>query len=152
MRKKIQHAGGCSKSGKAAAVGKLPSAQTSYQFRAHGHDTTAENLPTETAGGRERPALFVGKSRNLGGLAAWLNPVNWLLLLIYLYQKTVSPYLPECCRFTPTCSQYAVEALKVHGLWYGTLLVCWRLLRCQPFCKGGYDPVPPVRRKREREN
>ena len=66
-----------------------------------------------------------------------------LILLIRLYQKTLSPLLPECCRFYPTCSCYAVEALRTHGFIKGTALTVWRLMRCQPFCRGGYDPVPP---------
>nr|WP_254872310.1 membrane protein insertion efficiency factor YidD [Victivallis sp. Marseille-Q1083] len=66
--------------------------------------------------------------------------------MIYLYQRIVSPWLPGCCRFTPTCSHYGAEALKQHGFWRGSLLTLWRLLRCQPFCRGGYDPVPPKKR------
>ena len=65
-----------------------------------------------------------------------------LILLIRLYQETLSPLLPECCRFYPTCSHYAVEALRTHGFIKGTALAVWRLMRCQPFCRGGYDPVP----------
>ncbi len=65
-----------------------------------------------------------------------------LLFLIRLYQKYVSPGLPRCCRFTPTCSQYAKEAIEKYGAIKGTGLAVWRVLRCNPFCKGGYDPVP----------
>lgn len=66
-----------------------------------------------------------------------------LLLLLLGYKKIISPCLPRCCRFTPTCSAYAAEAIMVHGPFKGLLLAAGRLLRCQPFCKGGYDPVPP---------
>ncbi|HOV59897.1 MAG TPA: membrane protein insertion efficiency factor YidD [Candidatus Hydrogenedentes bacterium] len=69
--------------------------------------------------------------------------------LIRLYQRFVSPLLGDRCRFYPSCSQYALEALKVHGLVRGCALATWRLLRCQPLCKGGYDPVPPARRARK---
>lgn len=62
--------------------------------------------------------------------------------LIKLYQKFVSPLFPASCRFTPTCSQYALEAFKKHGAVKGLILTAWRLLRCNPFSKGGYDPVP----------
>ncbi|MDD3886081.1 MAG: membrane protein insertion efficiency factor YidD [Victivallaceae bacterium] len=65
-----------------------------------------------------------------------------LIFFVCIYRKTVSPLLPQCCRFEPTCSSYAVEALRVHGFWKGATLTMWRLLRCQPFCRGGYDPVP----------
>lgn len=62
--------------------------------------------------------------------------------LIRLYQRTLSPVQPARCRFTPTCSQYACEAIGHHGILKGGLLAAWRLLRCQPLSRGGYDPVP----------
>jgi len=64
-----------------------------------------------------------------------------LLFLIRGYQTILSPLLPQACRFTPTCSHYAIEAIKQHGSLKGTLLAGYRILRCQPFCRGGYDPV-----------
>ena len=64
------------------------------------------------------------------------------LIIIRCYRLMISPLLPPSCRFTPTCSAYAEEALKKHGILKGTLLSVWRIVRCQPFCKGGYDPVP----------
>lgn len=63
-------------------------------------------------------------------------------LLIRSYQKYLSPGLPPRCRYAPTCSQYALEALRVHGLFKGTILAAWRLLRCNPFSRGGVDRVP----------
>ncbi|UIJ37689.1 membrane protein insertion efficiency factor YidD [Desulfobaculum bizertense] len=68
-----------------------------------------------------------------------------LIFLIRAYQRFISPLFPPSCRFVPTCSSYALEALQVHGLFKGSLLAAWRILRCHPFCKGGYDPVPPRR-------
>ena len=65
-----------------------------------------------------------------------------LICLIRIYKALISPWLPPSCRFTPTCSEYAETALRRHGLFYGTWLMCYRLIRCQPFCKGGHDPVP----------
>jgi putative membrane protein insertion efficiency factor len=65
-----------------------------------------------------------------------------LVFLITLYQKLVSPLLPPSCRYTPTCSQYAREALLKHGVFRGLLLAVRRLLRCHPFHAGGFDPVP----------
>ncbi len=64
------------------------------------------------------------------------------VFFIRLYQKFISPLIGPHCRFTPTCSQYAVEAFLKHGFWKGSLLTIWRILRCNPFGKGGYDPVP----------
>ena len=65
-----------------------------------------------------------------------------LILLIRAYQLAVSPLFPPSCRFIPSCSEYAREALMTHGLVKGTLLGAWRLLRCHPLCAGGLDPVP----------
>ncbi|MGN0493413.1 MAG: membrane protein insertion efficiency factor YidD [Acutalibacteraceae bacterium] len=65
-----------------------------------------------------------------------------LIRLIEFYQKNISPRKIPCCRFTPTCSAYAIEAIQKRGVIVGTALSIWRVLRCNPFCKGGYDPVP----------
>ncbi len=62
--------------------------------------------------------------------------------LVRLYQKFISPIKPSCCRFTPTCSAYAIEAFEKRGFFVGLFLTVWRLLRCNPFCRAGYDPVP----------
>ncbi|MBR6509743.1 MAG: membrane protein insertion efficiency factor YidD [Clostridia bacterium] len=70
-----------------------------------------------------------------------------LIKLIRLYQKGISPYKIPCCRFTPTCSQYAIDAIRIHGAFKGLGLAFWRILRCNPFCRGGYDPVPEKRSK-----
>lgn len=64
------------------------------------------------------------------------------ILLVKGYQRAVSPLLPPACRFTPTCSHYAVEAYERHGFVRGSLLTIRRIGRCHPFCPGGYDPVP----------
>ncbi len=65
-----------------------------------------------------------------------------LQLFVRGYQVTLSPMLGNCCRFTPSCSNYMIEALQVHGAFKGTLLGLWRILRCHPFGASGYDPVP----------
>jgi putative membrane protein insertion efficiency factor len=67
----------------------------------------------------------------------------WMLTRpILFYQHYVSPFTPPSCRFVPTCSQYAVEALKKHGPIKGLALAIWRILRCNPWGGHGYDPVP----------
>ena len=63
--------------------------------------------------------------------------------LIRAYQWVVSPWLGPRCRFYPTCSHYALEAIDVHGAWRGSALATRRVLRCHPWGEGGYDPVPP---------
>ncbi len=66
-----------------------------------------------------------------------------LMIFVRLYQYAVRPLLPAACRFTPSCSDYAVEALRVHGALRGTVLAAWRVARCNPWCACGHDPVPP---------
>lgn len=83
----------------------------------------------------ERPSLW---------RRAWVLP-------ILLYQHTLSRILPPMCRFEPSCSQYALQAILRHGVVRGIALGCWRILRCNPFHPGGEDPVPQRRSKRARE-
>ena len=64
------------------------------------------------------------------------------IALIRFYKKAISPYRPNCCIFVPSCSQYAMEAIEKYGALKGGWLTVKRLLRCNPFSKGGYDPVP----------
>lgn len=72
-----------------------------------------------------------------------LKAISWVLCLpILFYRKFISPLKPPCCRFTPTCSQYAIEALRKHGPFKGLALAIWRILRCNPWGGSGYDPVP----------
>lgn len=68
-----------------------------------------------------------------------------LVAVLRAYQRWISPALPARCRFYPTCSTYAVQAIVTRGTVVGLLLTGWRLLRCQPFHPGGVDPVPPRR-------
>lgn len=65
-----------------------------------------------------------------------------LIAPIRFYQRYISPLTPPACRFTPTCSQYAIEALRTHGPIKGLILATWRILRCNPWGGHGYDPVP----------
>ena len=76
-----------------------------------------------------------------------------LLFLVRFYRKNISPARPPCCRFIPTCSTYALEAIEVHGAVKGGLLSVWRILRCHPFHKEKgfiYDPVPPKKTRLSR--
>ena len=71
-----------------------------------------------------------------------------LSALVRGYQLAISPLLRPSCRFAPSCSEYAYESLVEHGALRGSWLAIRRLLRCHPFCAGGYDPVPPSKRRR----
>lgn len=72
----------------------------------------------------------------------WTIPKIIFLALIRFYQKFISPSQPPACRFYPTCSHYGYQAIYKYGIFKGTALAVWRLLRCNPFNPGGYDPVP----------
>jgi uncharacterized protein len=67
---------------------------------------------------------------------------NFFILLIRFYQGAISPYLMPSCRFTPTCSAYGIEAIRIHGPFKGSWLTLKRLSRCHPWGGNGYDPVP----------
>lgn len=70
-----------------------------------------------------------------------------LLFAIRFYRKHISPHFPPSCKFYPTCSVYAIEAIETHGALKGSLLALWRIVRCSPLTSGGYDPVPPKKHK-----
>ena len=101
-------------------------------------------------GGDERVAEAVAEARRghvkqdplLGTLRSagkWI-----LLLLVRIYQVFLSPFFGGACKFYPSCSRYGYEAIAKHGAWRGSVLAVKRLLRCRPFTKGGFDPVPDV--------
>ena len=74
-----------------------------------------------------------------------------LIGLVKAYRLLLSPWLGQACRFEPTCSAYAIEALERHGAAAGSYLTLRRLVRCQPWCQGGHDPVPPRQERRAGE-
>ncbi len=74
--------------------------------------------------------------RKIIRLPAWA-----MIVTVKLYQQSLSHIIGRQCRFMPTCSQYFIEAVEKHGAIRGGLMGAWRILRCNPFCKGGYDPV-----------
>ncbi len=77
---------------------------------------------------------------------------NLLLGIIRFYRKHISPRLPPMCKYYPTCSAYAIEAIETHGALKGSVLAALRILRCNPLFPGGYDPVPPKKEKKKRDN
>ncbi|RMD79048.1 MAG: membrane protein insertion efficiency factor YidD [Lentisphaerae bacterium] len=68
--------------------------------------------------------------------------VKFAVAMIRMYQRWIRPLLPPLCRFTPSCSEYSIEAYRKLGFWKGSILTVWRILRCNPFSRGGHDPVP----------
>lgn len=77
------------------------------------------------------------KASRISTLAA--RPLIWL---VKMYKLLISPFIGQCCRFYPSCSSYAIEALEKHGLFRGAWFTIKRILRCHPLCEGGVDPVP----------
>jgi len=78
-------------------------------------------------------------------LSRWLSAV--LVLMVRVYQLTLRPILGGQCRFIPSCSEYVIAAVRLRGPAVGLALGVWRLLRCHPFAKGGYDPVPESKQR-----
>ncbi len=72
----------------------------------------------------------------------------FLRATVHFYRLAISPFMAPCCRFQPTCSEYAIEALARHGALAGGWLALRRIVRCHPWCRWGYDPVPEAARRR----
>jgi putative membrane protein insertion efficiency factor len=89
------------------------------------------------------PALASRGSRSPGALSRLLRLIATAPIVVY--QRFVSPALPRRCKYEPTCSRYAVEAIRSYGVLRGVVLAGWRLLRCNPWSYGGYDPVEAQR-------
>lgn len=141
MQQKIQSACRDPQSGKAFDVGEFPDVETGALPVSHSADPAPQN--DELQPGKDY-CRIVGDSDQAAcsccrktGIAA-----GCMILLVKIYRRWISPVLPSCCRFEPSCSRYALEAFRKRGFFAGFVLMTWRLMRCQPFCRGGYDPVP----------
>ncbi|TLU74929.1 membrane protein insertion efficiency factor YidD [Mannheimia varigena] len=97
--------------------------------------------PEQKANSKQSSEQPISKPKRISLLA------RLLLLPIYFYRYAISPLIGPRCRFYPTCSTYAVEAIKIHGAIKGGYLAFKRILRCNPMSEGGEDPVPPRERK-----
>jgi len=100
-------------------------------------------MTVRRSGDSERGAAGAPLRKVLSALNAGANAV--LIGLIRVYQYAISPMLGQRCKYYPSCSNYAIGAIREHGPIKGIGLASWRLLRCNPFSNGGYDPVPPHR-------
>jgi putative membrane protein insertion efficiency factor len=148
MREKIQPKSSGEKPREKNSLGVIQNAKTGNDALSHGLDCEEISCGNKTAGSAERHEEIVETGKSVDDLNFSFTPSGFLLLSLWIYRKTISPWLPPCCRFTPTCSHYAIEAVRLHGAWKGFWLAFWRVMRCQPFCKGGYDPVPLPKKKR----
>ncbi len=111
-------------------------------------DLRGKDVGSESTSGTAS-AVAEEKPERAGSGAIPFSFAGILMLPVLLYRKCISPLLPPSCRFTPTCSAYALEALRVHGAWRGSYLTLRRVLRCHPWGGCGYDPVPPGKVKSE---
>ena len=141
LQPEVQPQGRGPQSGAAAVVGEFPTSETGNDPVPNPADPPSQTdgvRPGSDCRGVEETA---GRTRGVVARISRL-PVLCAIGLIRGYQILISPWLPVQCRFQPSCSHYAVEAFRKRGFWAGMALTAWRLLRCQPLCKGGYDPVP----------
>ena len=141
MFKEVQFARGKKEPGPEVALGESAIDERISHSSNCGSDRETEADVLQAAGCNHGVVTSCPGSGNSGWHSNKFG-VGVLIFFIRIYQLTISPWLPECCRFRPTCSVYAVEALRKHGVLKGGLLSAWRILRCNPFCKGGDDPVP----------
>lgn len=146
MQQKIQRIVGCKKPGSPVALGEFPDAETRSSGLPDSADTPQKNAEVRSGSDNKGNCGNACRSRDsvCGGCSF---AARVLIGAVNFYRRFISPWFPPCCRFTPSCSAYAIEALKKHGFWIGSCLTVWRLLRCHPFCRGGYDPVPDKKAK-----
>ena len=146
MQQKIQSARRGTKPCAPPDLGEFPPAEQADPALLHGCDSPSPDQKSISRDGDEgivrTPHCSEGSAIPSGkgscGFAA-----GALILLVRIYQILISPLFPPCCRFYPTCSHYAIEAFRTHGFMRGSALTLRRILRCNPWCRGGYDPVPP---------
>ena len=147
MRQEVLHKGSGPQSGTEVGLGEFQASETGDQTVSSGVHSASAHQAGQVCRCDARDGKTAEEAPADPGLGRLSRAAIVLpLLLIKIYQLTLSPYIGQCCRFTPSCSRYAAEAYKTWGFWRGTILTVYRLLRCQPFCRGGYDPVPQRKR------
>ena len=144
MRQKVLHQSSCPQPGEKAGMGEFQNAETATSGLSSGIHSPAAHKAGQVCRCHARNGKTSEKTAidpELGRLSRISIAVP--LLLIRLYQLTLSPYIGQCCRFTPSCSRYSAEAFRIHGFRRGMMLTICRIMRCNPWCRGGFDPVPP---------
>ena len=144
MQQKVRQTGSQKESCKAVAEG-IPSFDRDREPETlqSDSDSAPEYFETEDAGCERFLGATIKTGRYFYPEAEPGFLIRPVIFLLKLYKRFISPLIPPCCRFHPTCSVYSMTAYRVHGFWKGSLLTMWRVFRCNPFFKGGYDPVPP---------
>lgn len=146
MREKIQHESSGEEPCKKAGMGNAEVDEKPNPSGIYGDNTEKRYHEQKTAGSSGGLDKSSDERWAFDKIKFSFSLTGLFLFIIWIYKKAVSPWLPRACRFTPTCSEYAAEAIVKFGVLKGSGLAVWRLLRCQPFCEGGYDPVPEPKR------
>ncbi len=147
MRKEVQQQGSYEKQSSQIASGVISTSEAENSSCSPCNDSQKVHHDCKTTGCSGRPSSFADQGKHHRKIVDWLSVSGLMIVIVIGYQKIISPWLPVACRFSPTCSHYAIESLTIHGFFKGSLLTIWRLLRCQPFCRGGFDPVPLPKNK-----
>jgi uncharacterized protein len=142
MRKKIQQQGSSKKPSSQTSLGIVSLTESQGSSCTPDNDSKKIHYDCKTAGCSGGSSGFDDQGKTNRDGIAYSAIAGLMIFIVILYQKIISPWLPAACRFSPTCSHYAIEALKIHGFFRGSALTLWRVLRCHPFCRGGFDPVP----------
>jgi len=149
MRKKVLHQSSGPQPGKAVGLGEFQTAETLDQSGQSGVHPPSAHQTGQVCRCYARDGKIAEKIADIPKLSLISRMAILLpLLLIKIYQLTLSPFIGQCCRFEPSCSRYSAEAFRTHGFWRGLILTVYRIIRCNPWCKGGFDPVPPRKIKR----
>ena len=149
MLKKIQSSGSGAQQSPPVAVGEFQNAETVPPPVPSGSDSAAETEKIQTSAGNcGNGCSACSTGDHPCGRCGFFAGV--VIFFIRIYQKLIAPLLPDCCRFEPTCSRYAKQALQNHSFLKAILLISKRLLKCHPWGGCGYDPVPPAKEKRKK--
>ena len=152
MREKILHKSSCPQSCETIGLGEFPAAETVNPARKTGLHPASAHQTGKMCRCAARNDQTAEKARHASELGIISRAAIVLpLLAIRLYQIFLSPFLGRNCRFEPSCSHYAQDAFRTHGFFRGMYLTIYRILRCNPWCKAGYDPVPPRAEKRKQD-